>query len=134
MFLLVQEFILYFPFLLGFVKGHKKVLILDFADILVTEMVFQIHLSVKDFLSSDSENLISETVVSSFESQFWPRIIKAMKDTYVVERFSEGILHKLAAENGTDVEAYWCIWLLYNPIVYNVPLWSANHFMLIRHV
>lgn len=42
----------------------------------------------------------------------------AIKDHYAVERMTELLLHQLASEHVSDVEAYWIIWLLFHRIFY----------------
>ncbi|KAF5956216.1 hypothetical protein HYC85_003441 [Camellia sinensis] len=49
-------------------------------------------------------------------SQFWLKLMEAIKDPYAVERLSEQLLHQLAAERVTDVEAYWILWILFHQI------------------
>ncbi|KAF9615848.1 hypothetical protein IFM89_026736 [Coptis chinensis] len=84
------------------------------ADILIAEMIPQILKLVKSFLSSSVDSLDPNLIESESKAQFWIKILEAVKDPYAVERMSEQLLRHLYAENASDVEAYWCIWILFH--------------------
>lgn len=40
--------------------------------------------------------------------------METIKDPYSVERIAEQVLHQLAAQNASDVEGYWILWILFH--------------------
>nr|POE72637.1 telomere length regulation protein tel2 like [Quercus suber] len=56
----------------------------------------------------------AEVISSEITPRFWLKMIEAIKDPYAVERLSEQLLHFLAIEHASDVEAYWFFWLLFH--------------------
>eukprot|EP00257_Ricinus_communis_P021544 XP_015581064.1 telomere length regulation protein TEL2 homolog [Ricinus communis] len=91
------------------------------SDVLLGEVLPQVIKYVRWFLSSSTDPAKEEVFEANPESQFWLRMMEAIKDLYAVERMSEQLFHQLAIENVTDIEAYWTIWLLFNRILKNQP-------------
>ncbi|KAH9776638.1 Telomere reg-2 domain-containing protein [Citrus sinensis] len=88
------------------------------SDVLLREVISQIFRHVQQVLLSNSDADLTELFGSNPGSQVWSKIMGAIKDPYSVERMSELLLHQLASEHVTDVEAYWIIWLLFHQIFY----------------
>lgn len=87
-------------------------------DVLLHEVISQIFRHVRQVLLSNSDADLTELFGSNPGSQVWSKIMGAIKDPYTVERMSELLLHQLASEHVTDVEAYWIIWLMFHQIFY----------------
>ncbi|KAM1739702.1 hypothetical protein ACFX11_015379 [Malus domestica] len=85
-------------------------------DVLLSEIIPRILGHVRSLLSSNIEPVVSDVFESNPESQFWLNVIQAMSDSYAVERMSEQLLHQLASERVSDVEAYWILWLLFHRV------------------
>ncbi|KAH9720685.1 Telomere reg-2 domain-containing protein [Citrus sinensis] len=88
------------------------------SDVLLHEVISQIFRHVRQVLLSNSDADLTELFGSNPGSQVWSKIMGAIKDPYTVERMSELLLHQLASEHVTDVEAYWIIWLMFHQIFY----------------
>ncbi|XP_059657297.1 uncharacterized protein LOC132303870 [Cornus florida] len=84
------------------------------ADVLLSEVIPQILNHVRSVLSSNNDVSVGEFFESKSGSRFWLKMIEAIKDPYAVERISEQLLHKLAAQHASDVEAYWILWILFH--------------------
>jgi telomere length regulation protein len=84
------------------------------ADVLLSELLRQIHNHVKSFLIANTDLPVSEEFESKPGLKFWLRIIEAMKDPYAIEKMSEQLLHQLQTQNATDVEAYWILRILFH--------------------
>lgn len=84
------------------------------ADVLSSEITPRVLRHVRSFLSSNIDSAVVEVFESDPGSQFWLKMIEAIKDPYAVERMSEQLLHYLATEHASDVEAYWIFWLLFH--------------------
>ena len=69
---------------------------------------------VRSFLSSNIDSAVVEVFESDPGSQFWLKMIEAIKDPYAAERLSEQLLHYSSIEHASDVEAYWFLWLLFH--------------------
>ncbi|GMQ09859.1 hypothetical protein CsSME_00053096 [Camellia sinensis var. sinensis] len=63
-----------------------------------------------------SADVLLSQVIPHILRHFWLKLMEAIKDRYAVERLSEQLLHQLAAERVTDVEAYWILWILFHRI------------------
>jgi hypothetical protein len=87
---------------------------LFWADVLSSEITPRVLRHVRSFLSSNIDSAVVEVFESDPGSQFWLKMIEAIKDPYAVERMSEQLLHYLATEHASDVEAYWIFWLLFH--------------------
>lgn len=88
------------------------------SDVLLSEVTPQILRYVRSCLSSSKNSSVSKDLIeSNHESQFWMRLMEAIVDPFAVERISEQLLHQLVAENASDVEAYWTLWLLFNRLL-----------------
>jgi telomere length regulation protein len=97
------------------IKIATKVFELSFtADVLLSEITPWVLGHVRSFLSSNVGSVVADVFDSDTGSQFWLKMIEAIKDPYAVERMSELLLHHLAAEHASDVEAYWTLWLLFH--------------------
>ena len=81
---------------------------------LSSEITPRVLRHVRSFLSSNIDSAVVEVFESDPGSQFWLKMIEAIKDPYAVERMSEQLLHYLATEHASDVEAYWIFWLLFH--------------------
>lgn len=100
-----------------------------FTDVLLSEIIPRVLGHVRSLLSSNIEPLVSDVFESNPESQFWLNVIQAMSDSYAVERMSEQLLHQLASERVSDVEAYWILWLLFHRVSqYQISVRSVNIF------
>ncbi|KAG6683870.1 hypothetical protein I3843_12G034800 [Carya illinoinensis] len=84
------------------------------ADVLLSEIAPRILRHVQSLLSSDFDSAVIDVFEADPGSQFWLKMIEAIKDVYAVERISEQLLHHLATEHASDVEAYWILWLLFH--------------------
>ncbi|KAJ4974448.1 hypothetical protein NE237_007622 [Protea cynaroides] len=85
-----------------------------FADILLAEVVPRILGHVRGCLSSNIDFINHNLFKSKTNFQFWFKMIETIKDSYAVERLSEQLLHQLATEHVTDIEAYWILWILFH--------------------
>ncbi|XP_058102126.1 uncharacterized protein LOC131246227 [Magnolia sinica] len=85
-----------------------------FADILAAEMIPRILKHVRSCLSSKVDSICPDLIESKSESQFWLKIMEAVKDPYAVERLSEELLRQLANKCVSDTEAYWMLWMLFH--------------------
>jgi telomere length regulation protein len=95
--------------------------IVMFADVLLGELVSHVLGHIRSFLSSSIDSVMADLLESDAGSQFWLKIMGAIKDPYAVERISEQLLHQLSIEHATDTEAYWILWILFNRIFNNQP-------------
>lgn len=88
------------------------------SDVLLSEVTPQILRYVQNCLSSSSESGVGKYLNESNNgSQFWMRLMEAIVDPYAMERISEQLLNQLVAEDASDVEAYWTLWLLFNRLL-----------------
>ncbi|XP_042515891.1 telomere length regulation protein TEL2 homolog isoform X2 [Macadamia integrifolia] len=85
-----------------------------FADVLLAEVIPRILGHVRGCLSSDVDFIDHNLFKSKTNFQFWFKMMETIKDSYAVERFSERLLHQLATEHSTDIEAYWTLWILFH--------------------
>ncbi|KAM7475710.1 hypothetical protein LguiB_022953 [Lonicera macranthoides] len=83
------------------------------ADVLLSELLPQILNRVRSFLLAKTDLVVSEAFESKPGFRFWLKMIEAIKDPYAIERMSEQLLHQLAAQNASDIEAYWIFWILF---------------------
>ncbi|XP_050221935.1 uncharacterized protein LOC126672076 [Mercurialis annua] len=90
------------------------------SDVLLGELLPRVIQDVRWFLSSPNQ-ATEQMFEGNPKSQIWLSILEAIKDSYAVERLSEQLLHQLAIEHVTDIEAYWTIWLLFNHIIKDQP-------------
>ncbi|KAA8542173.1 hypothetical protein F0562_023325 [Nyssa sinensis] len=86
------------------------------AGILLSEVIPRILRHARSSLLSNTDLTVGEVFKSKPGSRFWLKIIEAIKDAYALERISEQLLHQLAAEHASDVEAYWILWILFHQI------------------
>ncbi|KAK4568904.1 hypothetical protein RGQ29_004357 [Quercus rubra] len=84
------------------------------ADVISSEITPRVLRHVQSFLSSNIDSSVADVFESDPGSRFWLKMIEAIKDPYAVERLSEQLLHYLAIEHASDVEAYWFFWLLFH--------------------
>lgn len=84
------------------------------AEVLLSEVIPQILWHVRSLLSSTTNLKLNETIQSRPGFRFWLKIMEAIKDPYSVERIAEQVLHQLAAQNASDVEGYWILWILFH--------------------
>lgn len=84
------------------------------ADVLLSEISPRVLRHVRSLLSTNIDSDVANKFKSDPGSQFWFKMIEAIKDPYAVERMSEQLLHHLATEDASDVEAYWILWLLFH--------------------
>ncbi|XP_075662272.1 uncharacterized protein LOC142631834 isoform X2 [Castanea sativa] len=84
------------------------------ADVISSEITPRVLRHVRSFLSSNIDSSVADVFESDPGSWFWLKMIEAIKDPYAVERLSEQLLHYLAIEHASDVEAYWFFWLLFH--------------------
>ncbi|KAJ9163853.1 hypothetical protein P3X46_023481 [Hevea brasiliensis] len=92
-----------------------------FSDVLLGEVIPQVLGDVQWCLSSCSDPATEEVFEANPRSQFWLRMMEAINDSYAVERMSEQLLHQLAIEQATNIEAYWTLWILFNRVIKNQP-------------
>lgn len=92
----------------------KKFKFLLIADVLLSEISPRVLRHVRSLLSTNIDSDVANKFKSDPGSQFWFKMIEAIKDPYAVERMSEQLLHHLATEDASDVEAYWILWLLFH--------------------
>ncbi|PWA87366.1 embryo defective protein [Artemisia annua] len=85
-------------------------------DVLLSEVIPRVLNQVRSLLQPGSDLTVAEAFKSKPGLQFWSKIMEAFKDSYAVERISEQLLQKLAAQNINDVEGYWILWLLFHQI------------------
>ncbi|KAL3529451.1 hypothetical protein ACH5RR_008773 [Cinchona calisaya] len=86
------------------------------ADVLLSEVIPRILCEVRNLLSGTANVTISETFELKPGLRFWSKVIEEIKDSYAVERMSEQLLRQLAAQNLSDIEAYWLLWILFHQI------------------
>ncbi|KAG6746123.1 hypothetical protein POTOM_050637 [Populus tomentosa] len=91
------------------------------SDVLLGELVSHVLGHIRSFLSSSIDSVMADLLESDAGSQFWLKIMGAIKDPYAVERISEQLLRQLSIEHATDTEAYWILWILFNRIFNNQP-------------
>ncbi|KAF8399868.1 hypothetical protein HHK36_015739 [Tetracentron sinense] len=84
------------------------------ADILLVEVIPRILRHVRSCLSSNVDCIVPDLFESKSGSQFWLKMVEAMRDPYAVERLSKQLLHQLATEHVSDVEAYCILWMLFH--------------------
>ncbi|KAL2465452.1 embryo defective [Abeliophyllum distichum] len=84
------------------------------SDVLLSEVIPRILGHVRSLVSSTTNLAINETIESRPGFRFWLKIMEAIKDPYSVERIAEQVLHQLAAQNASDVEGYWILWILFH--------------------
>ncbi|KAJ6760854.1 TELOMERE LENGTH REGULATION PROTEIN TEL2 FAMILY MEMBER [Salix purpurea] len=90
-------------------------------EVLLGELVSHVLGHIRSFLSSSIDTVMVDLLESDSGSQFWLKIMGAIKDPYAVERISEQLLRQLSIEHTTDTEAYWILWILFNRIFNNQP-------------
>ncbi|KAL7161768.1 hypothetical protein ACSBR2_042276 [Camellia fascicularis] len=86
------------------------------ADVLLSRVIPHILRHVRSILLSNADVVVRKVFETNPGSQFWLKLMEVIKDPYAVERLSEQLLHQLAAERVTDVEAYWILWILFHQI------------------
>ncbi|CAL5438174.1 unnamed protein product [Camellia sinensis] len=86
------------------------------ADVLLSQVIPHILRHVHSILLSNADVVVRKVFETNPGSQIWLKLMEAIKDPYAVERLSEQLLHQLAAERVTDVEAYWILWILFHQI------------------
>ncbi|XP_052182817.1 uncharacterized protein LOC127795278 isoform X3 [Diospyros lotus] len=86
------------------------------ADVLLNQVIPHVLRHVRSTLFSNDGVIGNEVLETKPGSRFWLVLMEAIKDLYAVERLSEQLLHWLAAEHVTDVEAYWILWMLFHQI------------------
>ncbi|KAJ6374435.1 hypothetical protein OIU78_030036 [Salix suchowensis] len=91
------------------------------SEVLLGELVSHVLGHIRSFLSSSIDSVMVDLLESDSGSQFWLKIMGAIKDPYAVERISEQLLRQLSIEHTTDTEAYWILWILFNRIFNNQP-------------
>ncbi|XP_023882756.2 uncharacterized protein LOC111995092 isoform X1 [Quercus suber] len=84
------------------------------ADVISSEITPRVLRHVRSFLSLNIDSSVADVFELDPGSRFWLKMIEAIKDPYAVERLSEQLLHFLAIEHASDVEAYWFFWLLFH--------------------
>ncbi|XP_010696186.2 uncharacterized protein LOC104908733 isoform X1 [Beta vulgaris subsp. vulgaris] len=84
------------------------------ADLLINEVIPRIHRHVQNFLMSHKGTITENSFKSDPSFQFWFLMIEIIKDTYVVEKMTEEILHQLVVKCANDTEAYWILWILFH--------------------
>ncbi|GAB2223678.1 hypothetical protein Droror1_Dr00004416 [Drosera rotundifolia] len=84
------------------------------ADLLASEIVARILRFVRTNLSGNEESVSKDVFMREKNSRFWSLLMELIKDSYAVERLTEVILHQLASEHVSNVEAYWILWILFN--------------------
>lgn len=85
-------------------------------DLLTSELIPEVLRLVNSLLSSNNDSVTKELFESKPEMVFWLKIMESFSDPYTMERISELVLHKLAAQEANDVQAYWVLWLLFHRI------------------
>lgn len=85
---------------------------------LLSELLLQILNHVRSFLLAKTDLVVSKAFESKPGFRFWLKMMEAIKDPYAIERMSEQLLHQLAAQNASDVEAYWIFWILFQRSYY----------------
>ena len=85
-------------------------------DTLLRQVIPQILAHVRSVLSSNADVVVMEAFETKAGLWFWLKFMEAIKDPYAVETLSEKLLHQLAAEHVTDLEAYWVLWILFHSI------------------
>ncbi|KAF5184102.1 Telomere length regulation protein tel2-like protein [Thalictrum thalictroides] len=84
------------------------------ADILIVEIIPRILELVRSFLSSSVYSIDPDFVQSDPKALFWMKMMEAIKDPYAAERMSEQLLRVLEAESASDIEVYWCLWIVFH--------------------
>lgn len=72
---------------------------------------------VRRILLSTTDPVDVDAFVSDPASQVWFNIMTTISDSYALERISDQLLHQLANEHASDVEAYWTLWILFHQII-----------------
>lgn len=93
-----------------------------FADVLLSEIIPRVLCQVRNFLSGTANVTVNETFEFKPGFRFWSKLIEEIKDSYAMERMSEQLLHQLAAQNTSDIEAYWILWILFHRSYEKQPL------------
>ena len=70
-------------------------------------------------MQSNTELIKADVLETNPGFLFWSKMMEAIKDPYAVERMSEQILHHLATEQASDIEAYWSLWLLFHQMFFH---------------
>lgn len=83
---------------------------------LLHELIPRIINRVRSVLRANNDLLVADEMKAMFGSQFWMKMMEAIKDPYTIEKLSEQLLHQLAAANISDVEAYWIMWILFHQV------------------
>ncbi|XP_065873767.1 uncharacterized protein [Euphorbia lathyris] len=91
------------------------------SDVLLGELVPRVLGDVRWCLSSGTHPVTEELFKANPRIQFWLGMMEAIKDPYSVEKLSEQLLHQLAVEHATDIEAYWILWILYHQAFKDQP-------------
>ncbi|GFZ03829.1 embryo defective 2423 [Actinidia rufa] len=86
------------------------------ADVLLRQVIPQILVHVRSVLSSNADVVVTEAFETKAGLWFWFKFMEAIKDPCAVETLSEMLLHQLATEHVTDLEAYWVLWILFHSI------------------
>ncbi|KAJ7945759.1 Telomere length regulation protein TEL2 like [Quillaja saponaria] len=84
------------------------------ADVLAKEIGSRVLIHIQSFILSDNNSAVMDQFESRPGSVFWLKLMEVIRDPYSVERMSEQILHHLATQHASDVEAYWILWLLFH--------------------
>ncbi|XVF08761.1 hypothetical protein REPUB_Repub07fG0030800 [Reevesia pubescens] len=87
------------------------------SDVLLSEVTPQVLRHVRSCLSSNTDVVDIDLFESNPESKFWSKIMEAITDPYTVERISEQLLHQLATEHASDIEAYRVLWILFHQLL-----------------
>lgn len=107
---------------------------------LLGEIIPRILTHIRSFLQSNTELINADILETNPGFLFWSKMMEAIKDPYAMEKMSEQILHHLAMEQASDVEAYWTLWVLFHQIfvhqklvryVYMVPTMT---FLLMKYL
>ena len=69
-----------------------------------SEITPQVLKHVWSFLSSNFDSSVADLFESDSGSQFWLKMIEAIKDPYAVEILSEQLMHYLAIEHASDLK------------------------------
>ncbi|GLT29900.1 hypothetical protein SLA2020_047330 [Shorea laevis] len=87
------------------------------SDVLLREVTPQILRHIQSCLLSSNGSVSTDLIESNPGSHFWLKLMEVIVDPYAVERISEQLLNQLVAEDASDVEAYWTLWLLFNRLL-----------------
>lgn len=100
----------------GNIVSKGDIQLLMFTDVLLSQVIPHILGHVRSIPLSNADVDVREGFGVKSGSQFWLKLMEAIKDPYAVERLSEQLLRQLVAEQVTDVEAYWILWILFHRI------------------